>query len=54
MSTKQTKIEREFMGPFDRLIEEFGEAQEQSAPLDFKQLRKLMELCLENKLGENG
>lgn len=39
MSTKPTKIEREFMDPFDRLIEEFGEAQEQSEPLDFEQLR---------------
>lgn len=54
MSTKPTKIEREFMDPFDRLIEEFGEAQEQSDPLDFEQLRKLMDLCLENKLSENG
>ncbi|MGE8100353.1 hypothetical protein [Pseudomonas fluorescens] len=52
MSTKPTKIEREFMEPLDRLIEEFAEAQSQSDPLNFQQLKRLMELSLENKISE--
>lgn len=52
MSTNPTKIEREFMEPLDRLIEEFAEAQSQRDPLSFQQLKRLMELSLENKLSE--
>ena len=49
---KPTKTERTFMDPLDELINEFGEAQEQSDPLSFDQLRRLMDLCLENRLSD--
>ena len=51
MSRKPTKTEREFMNPFDQLVDDI-ERTHGNDPLTMDQLKKLISVCLTNKLSD--
>jgi hypothetical protein len=51
MSRKPTKTEREFMNPFDQLVDDIDRTHG-SEPLTMAQLKKLISVCLSNQLSD--